>query len=464
MDRPGATPRVLLSAFLLAAPALRADPPAAPRARAEPRKTDARPEPDPVRTACDGEAVAVRLADPALPEGVHGPAAPKPDRMKEAQAAANRLGAGVEAEFDANGQTLSWARGGASKRDCQARLRRVQREFPGRVTFEPTTAERVEEVRRRRDAMIPEALRRNAATADVGGFFDGSSFLPAGLARPAAETAGPTVAATAFDSAARRDAQPRPQPYPAGYLPERQLPVQYRGTLSNPPPTFVAYEAPGFARSISTAWNTTRDAVSSGIAQASEYLGGVARSVRNRFFSGIEMIEGYGYKMVRAWRGSNWGTKPLVDGLRSIAAYMRGGGKAETDLAIGDISSASGGQLGGHASHKTGRDVDIGYYMVDAKTGRPVEGEFVRFTGGRDGLTGWKDGRAVRFDAERNWMLIQAILANPDPAFKPTNIFIASHLERAVLAAGGNSPDVARAAQLMSQWPGHDNHLHLRVQ
>ncbi len=461
MDRPGATPRVILSALFLAAPVLRADPPAAvPAPRADPRKTAPQAE-DPIKKACDGEAVAVRLSDPALPEGVHGPPAPRPDRAKEAQAAANRLGAGVEAEFDANGQTLSWTRGRTTKRDCQTRLRRVQRDFSGRVTFEPTTAERVEEVRRRRDALIPEAMRKNAATADVGGFFDGSTLVAAALNRGAGETAAPRVAATALDAAAAREQRPAA---PAADAPGRQLPVQYRGTLSSPPPTFVSYEPPSFSRSLSDAWTTTRDAVSSGIARASEYLGGVARSVQNRFYSGIEMIQGYGYKMIRAWRGSNWGTKPLVDGLRSIAAYMRGGGKAQTDLAIGDISSANGGQLGGHASHKTGRDVDIGYYMTDAKTGQPVEGEFVRFNGGRDGLTGWKDGRAVRFDAERNWMLVQAILANPDPAFKPVYIFIDAHLERAVLLAAGDAPEKARASELMRPWPGHDNHLHLRVQ
>ncbi len=142
---------------------------------------------------------------------------------------------------------------------------------------------------------------------------------------------------------------------------------------------------------------------------------------------------------------------------------MRGGGRADTDLAIGDISSANGGQLGGHLSHQTGRDVDIGFYMTD-ENDKPVATQgFARFASGRDGLTGSSGGRKVRFDAQRNWFLVQAILANSDPAFKPTHIFIANHLKSAILAAAGASPDRARAAALMSYWPGHDNHLHLRV-
>lgn len=465
MERPGATPRVLLSALLLAtALPLRADPErtvGVPLPKSDPRK-DPKTAADPIKDACDAAAVSVRIDDPAgLPDGVSGPPAPKPDRAKEAQATANRLGAGVEAEFDDKGQTLSWKRGRSTKQDCRQRLQRVRRDYGSRVSFEPTTEERVEEVKKRRDAMIPEAMRRNASRANLGGFFDGSALL-----------AGATGKTTPDVEVVRPIGWKAPDPVAqarfASSQPDRQLPVQFQRAVSGTVPTFARAEnQPFYQRAWNSASGYISDAgstISQGISDAGSYVSGVARSVRNRFYSGIEMIQGYGYTMIRAWRGSNWGTKPLVDGLRAIAAYMRGSGKAQTNLAIGDISSANGGKLGGHASHQTGRDVDIGFYMFDAQSGQPVDGEFVKFSQGRDGFTGWMGNRKVRFDSQKNWDLVQSILNHPDPNFRPTNIFIADGLKAQILRAGGSSPDVPRAARLMSYWPGHDNHLHLRVQ
>ena len=425
---------------------------------------------DEIKDACDADAVEVTLADPQGPpaEGKESVT----DRAKEAQSTANRLGAGVEAEVNDKGQTLSWKRGKTPKSACREKLRRLRRDYPGRVSFEPTTSERVEEVRRRRDAMIPEAMRKNAGDASYhGGFFDsyklfgsgivpsadgGSGGITSALTRGLTGEGGSGVAASGLGPL-------RSVPGPTANAPTVQLPGQYHRIVSAPPAP-ASYAAPTFTQRVSNAWQDTRSYVSQSIDDAGKWVSGVARSVKNSFFTGIEMIQGYGYRLVRAWRGSNWGTKPLIDGLRKIAAYMRGAGKAETDMTIGDISSAQGGKLGSHLSHGRGRDVDIGFYMTDAKTGQPVEGEFVRFTGGKDGLTGNLNGRAVRFDAARNWLLVQAIMSNQDPGFTPTNIFIADHLKRAVLAAAPASPERDGAARIMSYWPGHDNHLHLRVQ
>jgi murein endopeptidase len=453
MARPLARYRLLLAALLVSAalPA-RTDVPegAVPSPRADPR-TAAQKKAQSIKDACEGEAVAVRLDDPASARDDGAP--PKVDRPKEAQSAASRLGKGVEGEPDAKGQTLSWKRD-TTKDECRVKLRRLDRDFPDRITFEPTTEERVAEVRRRRDALIPERMRKDAADASVAAaMFDGDERLASVFGpRPGAAVAAPARYAAAKDA-------PPPVSYAAA-----QLPIQYQGPLSKPVPALQQYSAPSFYQRAVGAYEASTAYVSSSLDAAGRYVTGVARGVQNRFYSGIEMIQGYGYTFIHAGRSTNWGTKPLVDGLRKIAAYMRGGGRAETDLAIGDISSVNGGQLGGHASHQRGRDVDIGFYMTD-ESGKPatVPG-FVRFTGGRDGLTGYAGGKAVRFDAQRNWFLVQAILANDDPAFRPTNIFIDNHLKNAILAAAGPSPERARAQALMSYWPGHDNHLHLRVQ
>jgi hypothetical protein len=465
MARPGPSVRLLLAALLLGAsfPA-RADEAEAPvpAPKADPRK-EALNRKEQVAKACDAEALEIRLLDVAGPPRKGEPMPGSSEkRGKDAESIANSIGAGVESEADDAGQTLSRKRGKTTKAKCRADVGRVLSRYPG-ATVMPTTEERVEILRQRRDALIPEGLRKKPE--DVGAaskLFDGGMFGKlSGQKSDGAVAASP--AASPFGSI-------RPVSYAADrQLPGSQLPRQYRGALTSPPPQAVSYSAPTFTQrawqSVTGAYEASTAYVSESLDEAGQWVSGVARSVRNRFYSGIEMIQGFGYKFIHAGRQTNWGTKPLVDGLRRIAAYMRGTGKAETDLAVGDISSANGGQLGGHASHQTGRDVDIGFYMTDAASGKAADTlNFVRFTGGRDGLTGNNNGRPVRFDAERNWMLVQAILANPDPAFKPTHIFIANHLKAAVLAAGANAPERGRAAALMSYWPGHDNHLHLRVQ
>lgn len=417
-----------------------------------------------IEKACEAEALEIRLLDVAGPPR-KGEAAPgsAEKRGKDAQSVANTLGAGVESEADDAGQTVARKRGKTTKAKCRADVGRVLSRFPG-ASVAPTTAERVEILRQRRDAMIPEGLRKKPADASLAAkAFDGGAFgklapMPSAVSAGAGTASGRT-------------------PPPGGYGTSRPLLAQYKNALSlapAPPPVTVAAPSYGerFLRGFSEAYSSASTyaddsyaSVKASLGEAQDWVTGVARSVRNRFYSGIEMIQGYGYKFIHAGRQTNWGTKPLVDGLRAIAAYMKGTGKAQTDLAVGDLSSANGGKLGGHASHQTGRDVDIGFYMTESGSGKPVDTmNFVRFTGGRDGLSGDNGGRAVRFDAERNWMLVQAILANPDPEFKPTHIFIANHLRAAVLAAGANSPERERAAALMTYWPGHDNHLHLRVQ
>lgn len=463
------TSRLLLAALLLGASSAWAQEEGsvpnvpAPALDAAPKPPDLAKAPlsrkEQIRQACAAKALEIRLPDVAGPPRKGEPAPGSPEkRDKDAQAIANTLGAGVESESDEAGQTVARARGKTTVAKCVQDLSRAMQKFPA-ATVSVATVERVALLRERRDALIPEGLRKKPSDASAAvKLFDGGAFgkLAALDAVPSGVAAGSGGGGGA--------------PPPGGYGTGRPILAQYKGALSvapAPPPLSVA--APSYAdrflRGVSDAYETTSTYVGDAVGQASNWVSGVARSVRNRFYSGIEMIQGYGYAFIHAGRQTNWGTKPLVDGLRAIAAYMKGTGKAQTDLAIGDISSANGGKLGGHASHRTGRDVDIGFYMTEAGSGKPVSTmNFVRFTGGRDGLSGSSGGRAVRFDAERNWMLVQAILANPDPAFKPTHIFIANHLRAAVLAAGANSPERGRAAALMTYWPGHDNHLHLRVQ
>ena len=447
-------PRLLLFA-LLAAPSARADAPIPGDERLTPASDDATTKPKPktpkeqIDESCKGDAATVSIADKK-----------GGDRKKDADGALLTIATPAWRDETPTGQTLTLERGRRTPKECRARMTRLEREFPGRVTFEPTTAERLAEVRERRDKMIPKAL--TLAPGDgvaAAGVFDGGANTLSG-----AFTTGVTANGTGLTSAGTGGGLDlRPSVTQANYaLPSNQLPTMRTRALNPPAPAFTS--APSIMSTIRGTWDAGSTWVSSRMSDAGDAIGGYAREVRNGFFSGIEMLSGTGYKMVKAFRDSNWGVKPLVRGLQRVFAYMKGNGLAETNVAIGDISSRNGGRIGGHLSHQRGRDVDIGFYIVDS-AGKPVEAqEFVKFVSGRDGLSGNYNGKVVRFDAQRNWEMIKAILSNPEPGFTPTNIFISNHLKAAVLAAAGNDPLRGKAAGLMSYWPGHENHLHLRVQ
>ena len=75
-------------------------------------------------------------------------------------------------------------------------------------------------------------------------------------------------------------------------------------------------------------------------------------------------------------------------------------------LLVGDLSAKDGGPLTGHNSHQTGRDADVGFYVMNA-SGKPLPSKhFVSFD--RNGVG--KDLTNLRFDDARNWFLVESLL------------------------------------------------------
>lgn len=136
-------------------------------------------------------------------------------------------------------------------------------------------------------------------------------------------------------------------------------------------------------------------------------------------------------------------------------------------LVVGDLSVARGGQLLPHFSHRTGRDVDLLLY-VTTLDGAPVDSPgFVHFDA--DGLArDEKNDRFLRFDVEREWLLVKALLT--DPEARAQWIFV-NHMLEAMLvewatARGEPSELVLRAERVMAEpSPGglHDDHIHVRT-
>ncbi len=162
--------------------------------------------------------------------------------------------------------------------------------------------------------------------------------------------------------------------------------------------------------------------------------------------------------------GHAYGTPELVQVLKRAAAKVRKKHKGSV-LFVGDLSAKRGGPLFGHNSHQSGRDADVGFYMKhdDGKQVNPHR--FVPFGG--DGRA--RDGGIVRFDDERNWLFVEALIT--DPKVDVRYVFISMSLRKRLLTYAAQKKKVApdlytkAAAALMSpaDVDVHDDHFHVRI-
>jgi penicillin-insensitive murein endopeptidase len=162
--------------------------------------------------------------------------------------------------------------------------------------------------------------------------------------------------------------------------------------------------------------------------------------------------------------GHSYGTWQLVQLLTRAAQYVavrRPGGR----LSVGELSAQNGGNLGGHASHESGRDVDLGFYMLDAR-GRPYDAFAYANFDARGRATAPNIG--LSFDVQRNWELISRLVTDGDARVQ--YVFVAQGLRDLLLqeAKKQNAPQVVRdrAARVLvppRERHPHGNHFHVRV-
>ena len=171
----------------------------------------------------------------------------------------------------------------------------------------------------------------------------------------------------------------------------------------------------------------------------------------------------WAHHMVRHEKAATFAL-PMLLSLVDKAAQRVAKSFPKSVLLVGDMSLERGGPISGHHSHQNGRDVDVGFYAVDAK-GRSVR--MVQFTGFDSGGKNMVSPD-VRFDEARNWALISSMLG--DGRAEVRSIFIASWLRARLLAhaAKTKAPKelVERAATVMMQPPNaepHHDHFHVRI-
>lgn len=183
---------------------------------------------------------------------------------------------------------------------------------------------------------------------------------------------------------------------------------------------------------------------------------------------GVELpVSGLGYERFRSGSPNYWGVPRLVAAVQSAAAAVAQAVPGGPPLVVGDFSARTGGKIPHHASHRTGRDVDLLYYFTDVYM-QPVKSPgFVNVAS--DSIASVPGTRQfLRLDVEREWQLLRTLLTNPN--IEILWMFVSRDIKalmvQQALALGEPSWLIWRAEQVMYQprdSATHDDHIHLRI-
>jgi penicillin-insensitive murein endopeptidase len=178
---------------------------------------------------------------------------------------------------------------------------------------------------------------------------------------------------------------------------------------------------------------------------------------------------GEGYARYRQVSPHYWGNPRLVRAIETAAAAVMRERPGGAPLLVGDLSARGGGKISGHNSHRTGRDVDLLWY-VTTPAGAPVLSPgFVRV--GPDGLArvdGAEEERFLALDVERQWLLFKELLTTEGVGVQ---FFFVSRDVEALLVeyalSRGEQLELVWHAQTVMLQPAdsaaHDDHVHMRI-
>jgi penicillin-insensitive murein endopeptidase len=156
-----------------------------------------------------------------------------------------------------------------------------------------------------------------------------------------------------------------------------------------------------------------------------------------------------------------WQLAQLLERAARVVAFRLPGAR----LSLGELSGKDGGDIGGHHSHESGRDADVGFFMT-LSDGRPYAGgAFVQFDAAGRGLA---PNGGLRFDDARNWELVAKLV--DDSEARVQYIFVAHCIRQRLLHEAirrkASAEVVARAAAVLVE-PAHGNphrsHFHVRI-
>ncbi len=161
--------------------------------------------------------------------------------------------------------------------------------------------------------------------------------------------------------------------------------------------------------------------------------------------------------VLRTFRPRSYATRHTVDTLATALTDWHERHPTANPVKLGEFSKRGGGRVRPHASHRTGRDVDIGYVMAEPDLGH----RFVR-------------ADAQTIDAAATWGLVHRLLASGDVQ----SIFMDSEVQALLLPFAAQSLTLEEQRSVFSllafdarsekkaiirAWRGHDDHMHIRL-
>lgn len=185
----------------------------------------------------------------------------------------------------------------------------------------------------------------------------------------------------------------------------------------------------------------------------------VSRSIgapnRGRLENAAPFPEGDGWTL-RAYRPRTWATRHVVGELAASLTEWRERYPDAQPVLLGELARRSGGRARPHRSHRTGRDVDVGYALLQP----PARHRFTQAT-------------PATLDAAATWGLVQRLIASG----AVESIFMAAQVQAQLLPHAIASVDPAKLPAIFSvlcadprdqkkalirAWGGHDDHMHVR--
>jgi penicillin-insensitive murein endopeptidase len=184
---------------------------------------------------------------------------------------------------------------------------------------------------------------------------------------------------------------------------------------------------------------------------------------------------GAGFATPEPWRarGLRFATDELI-GIVQRAAARVARDHAGSVLGVADLSAQHGGAIARHASHQSGRDVDLIYYAID-RNGDPFPPDrfmaYYEMNGRSNSAEAPEPADRIDeryFDLQRNWALIAALV--DDPHVRIQRIFVSPRVRAWLLsyAAASRMPTdlVQRVRAVLStarDTGTHQDHLHVRI-
>jgi len=151
----------------------------------------------------------------------------------------------------------------------------------------------------------------------------------------------------------------------------------------------------------------------------------------------------------RPWR--TYATRTTVAFIRQAVRDVYAVHPKAHVLAIGDFSAQTGGRITEHASHQSGRDVDLGLFYK--KPPKAYPNAFVRAT-------------PATLDPGPMWTLLASLARTADEDGGVQMIFLDRKLGTAVyqwaVKRGISQQHLERVFRLMRHIPKHDDHIHVR--